>query len=305
MRAVEIAGRAGVCLVLAGLPTACRGAPTTAPETAARVPFLEARRSHPTVLHTVGPSPERLGEPPVPAGAQAVRYRSGDAELLAWFAVPDGDGPHPVLVYFHGGFALAPSDFEKLRGVLAAGWAVMTPSWRGENGNPGALELLFGELDDAVAAIAWVAARPEIDPRRIHVLGHSVGGGLAALVSLRPDAPVASTASVGGLYVPATFVRWANSPGNAKLVRFDPALAHERELRVLGPHVADMVHPHTAYIGRDDAPFLDNAKAIDAAAQQVGAPLTIEYVDGDHERSLAHGITAWLAAQDDTARGGP
>jgi hypothetical protein len=58
-----------------------------------------------------------------------------------------------------------------------------------------------------------------------------------------------------------------------------------------------MVHPHTAYIGRDDAPFVANAARVREAAVRVDAPLVIESVAGDHESSLAAGITAWLAAQ--------
>lgn len=296
--AASALGVRGPTGVLVGLLLACRAAPTQPPEAAepVRVPFVEARLAHPTVLRTVAPSPERLGAPRTPDGARAVHYGGATGPLLAWFATPPGPGPHPLLVYLHGGFALAPSDFEAVRPVLDAGFAVMTPSWRGENGNPGALELLFGELDDAAAAIAWARGQPEVDARRVHVLGHSVGGGLAALLSLRPDVDVVDTASIGGIYVPATFVRWAKGDGNAKLVRFDPALRHERELRVLGPHVADMVHPHTAYLGRDDAPFLPNAESVREAAARVGAPFVVETVDGDHEGSRATGIAAWLAA---------
>jgi acetyl esterase/lipase len=299
--AASALGIRGPTGVLVGLLFACR--PVATPPAATLPPgaesagetFVQVRLAHPTVLHSKAPSPERLGVPTTPEGARAVRYDGATGPLLAWFATPPGPGPHPLLVYLHGGFALAPSDFEAVRPVLDAGFAVMTPSWRGENGNPGALELLFGELDDAAAAIAWAGAQPEVDARRVHVLGHSVGGGLAALLSLRPDVDVVDTASIGGIYVPETFVRWAKSDGNAKLVRFDPALRHERELRVLGPHVADMVHPHTAYLGRDDAPFLPNAAAVREAAARVGAPFVVETVDGDHASSRATGIAAWLA----------
>ncbi|MFO0637341.1 MAG: alpha/beta fold hydrolase [Nannocystaceae bacterium] len=256
--------------------------------------FLQRRAEHPTALRHDGPStgPQRLA--PAPAGAQQIAFDSGALTLAAWLALPPGPGPHPALVYLHGGFSLAPSDFEAVRGFVDAGWVVMTPALRGENGNPGRFELLWGELDDAVAAIQWISTRDEVDPRRIHVAGHSVGGGLAALVSLRPDAPVRSSASIGGLYEPSTFGRWARSDGNAALVRFDPADREETELRVLGPHLAQMVHPHVAYIGRDDTPFLDTAARIEAAARQAGAPLQVVPVAGDHEGSRDSGLVALL-----------
>jgi dienelactone hydrolase len=292
------------CVAAVLLAIACRPEPTTAtastppgPDAGPHQPFLEARTAHPTVLLVKGPTPETLGEPPTPPGAQAIRFPAPTGELFGWFMAPEGAGPFPVLVYFHGGFALAPSDFAKVRPLVDQGFAVMTPSLRGENGNPGAMELMFGELDDAVAAITWVAAQPNVDPNQVHVIGHSAGGGLAALVSLRPDAKVASTSSIGGIYVPETFVRWAKSEGNKRLIRFDPSVRHERELRVLGPNVGDMVHPHTAYVGRDDGPILENAQEVIEAAQAAKAPLDLVLVDGDHVGAIAPALEAWRAAR--------
>lgn len=131
--------------------------------------------------------------------------------------------------------------------------------------------------------------------RRRGFAGHSVGGALAALVSLRPDAPVQVTASIGGIYTPQTFRRWASSGNNAALVRFDPADRDETELRVLGPHVSEMVHPHVAYVGEDDRPFLPNVAALERAARAAGAPVRVVYVPGDHESSRAPALAAWLA----------
>lgn len=278
---------------------ACDRGAASQPPAAAATPassgdFLQRRAQHPTALRHDGPSTGAQRLAPAPAGAQAVQYESGSLTLAAWLALPPGPGPHPALVYLHGGFSLAPSDFEAVRRFVDAGWVVMTPALRGENGNPGRFELLWGELDDAVAAIQWLSRRAEVDPARIDVVGHSVGGGLAALVSLRPDAPVRGTASIGGLYEPSTFGRWARSDGNAALVRFDVDDRDETELRVLGPHVATMVHPHVAFIGRDDTPFLDNAARIEAAARQAGAPLRVVPVDGDHEGSRDAGLAALL-----------
>ncbi|MCB9751520.1 MAG: prolyl oligopeptidase family serine peptidase [Myxococcales bacterium] len=187
-----------------------------------------------------------------------------------------------------------PAAFAATRPFRDAGFAVMTPTLRGENGNPGRFELLRGELDDARAAARWLAARPEVDGARVYAFGHSIGGGVAAMLSLFDDVTLARTGSCGGLYVPETFARWAESRSNRRLIRFDPQDRREREMRVLGPHVADMVHEHVAYIGDEDPWFIENAAAIQARAQAVGAPLTIERVPGDHMSSLAPALEGFL-----------
>ncbi len=50
-------------------------------------------------------------------------------------------------------------------------------------------------IDDCYVALLWLAARDDIDPQRILVVGKSAGGGLAAAVSLRwADAGLVSLA---------------------------------------------------------------------------------------------------------------
>lgn len=54
---------------------------------------------------------------------------------------------------------------------------------------------------DARAAIAWLRSRPEVDPDRIGVIGHSEGGAIAALLATGNDAP-AVIVSMAGLLAP-------------------------------------------------------------------------------------------------------
>jgi acetyl esterase/lipase len=165
--------------------------------------FLDRRRSFKTKLTKTGPAPQEFERETPPAGVRQVSYQSGNLQLAAWFAVPPGkeNSKSPVCVFFHGGHAFGAGDFEVCRPLLNAGFAVMTPMLRGENGNPGSFELFFGELDDAVGAVRWVAQQPEIDATKIFTFGHSIGGGVSALVSLAErDVPVLLSGSSGGLY---------------------------------------------------------------------------------------------------------
>jgi pimeloyl-ACP methyl ester carboxylesterase len=292
---------AALAFVLSVGAAGCRKTELAAPEAAAKpvpsTPYLARRHAHVTQLGVRGPSPGKYVEHWPPRGVAAVTYPSGDLTLAAWYATPlgvHGSGSAPALVYFHGDFAFGPDDFEVVRPFLEAGFVVMTPMLRGENGNPGDFELLWGEVDDARAAVEWVAAQPSVDRRRIYVFGHSIGGAVAAMLSLYPTLPVRLTGSCGGIYMPETFARWAATEKNAELVRFDAGDPDEIELRVLGPNLAWMVHRHIAYVGEGDPWFMENAGVLERRAWGLGKPFERVVVGGDHMGSLEGALGAFL-----------
>jgi dienelactone hydrolase len=289
------------CLALGVAAAGCRDESETQTPEAALVeptePYLARRHTHETTLRERGPSPGDHVETDPPRGVVKVKYPSGSLELQAWYAAPLGASESrraPALVYFHGDFAFGADDFEVVRPFLDAGYAVMTPMLRGENGNPGDFELLWGEVDDARAAIEWLALQPAVDRQHIYAFGHSIGGGIAAMLTLYPELPLRASGSCGGIYVPQTFARWAASGNNAELVRFDPADPNETQLRVLGPNLAWMVHRHVAYVGEEDPWFLANADAVERRAWELGKPFEKVVVPGDHMSSLQPALAAFL-----------
>lgn len=250
---------------------------------------MELRTQRPSKLHRHAPSPGSYEDIDPPDGVQRVQFPSDGRMLWGWLAQPTAPNDHgkaPALVYFHGAFAFSAADYENVAFFAERGFVVFTPTLRGENGNPGALELLAGELDDAVAAVEFVAKQPEVDPSRIYAIGHSVGGALSALLSLVPGLPLRETASVGGIYVPETFQRWTKMKSNAGLIRFDAFDPAEGRLRTLRDNVQDMVRPHVAYIGEGDRWFHPNANAVAKRAEAVDAPFEVVFVGGDHMSSL-------------------
>jgi dienelactone hydrolase len=291
----------GFVLALGVAAASCRKTAETQPPdpTAVEpsVPYLARRHAHVTQLREHGPSPGTYEETDLPRGVARVTYPSGTFELNAWFAAPLGASESrraPALIYFHGDFAFGPDDFEVVRPFLDAGYVVMTPMLRGENGNPGEFELLWGEVDDARAAIEWLATQPSVDRQRIYAFGHSIGGAIAAMLTLYPELPLRMSASCGGIYVPKTFARWAASEANAELVRFDPNDPNETQLRVLGPNLPWMRHRHIAYVGDGDPWFLDNAAALERRAWELGKPFEKIVVPGDHMGSLRPALDAFL-----------
>lgn len=119
----------------------------------------------------------------------------------------------------------------------------MTPMLRGENGNPGNYELFLGEVDDARAAVKWLAGQPYVNPQRIYVFGHSVGGGVAAVLPLLDDVPMRHSGSSGGLYDHTTFLVWQIDD----TVPFENN-PMERSVRLLVGNSQFLQHPHYAYL---------------------------------------------------------
>lgn len=255
-------------------------------------PYIIRREQHETQLTERGPLTDKyptFKEPP--EGAVRVEYTSGDLTLWGFYFQPeDSSDADPVagLVFLHGDFFLKPGDVDLIRPFVDAGFGVFLPTLRGRNGNPGAHELLYGEVDDAAAAVRWLAKRPEVDPTRVYSFGHSLGGGTSALLALDQDIPVAITASCGGVYSPDTFRRWAAGKGeNTKgLVRFDVNDRDELELRVMAVHAEELAHRHIAYIGEKEKLFLENAELAKKNAERGSAPLEVVVVPGDHMSAL-------------------
>jgi hypothetical protein len=245
----------------------------------------EARRQHLTQLRVRGPSPQ----PHRPLGAsldiERLEYVSAGRALAGLFVRPRGRTPAPALLYLHGGWALDDEHVRDCQPFVDAGFAVFAPSYRGENGNPGEHEMLWGELDDALAALAHVRARPDVDSERVFVLGHSAGGMLAALMAFEPELDARLTGSIDGIYGPEIFdyqqLPFVDTP-------------RERELRLAAPHIESLEQPHVALVGRDDLALASTQEA-GLRAARAGVPFAAVVVPGDHRRSIGPGITAFLA----------
>jgi hypothetical protein len=247
--------------------------------------FAKRRAQHSTKLWVHRPAPQPYRDEAPPDGVEVVSYPSGPLSLKAWFAHPPGSGRAPALLYFHGGFAFDRDDFEVVRPFVESGFAVMTPMLRGENGNPGAHEHYYGEVDDARAAIAWLRARPDIDPDRVVAFGHSAGGVVSVLVSLYPDSGLRMSGSAGGLYEESII--------GAHGVPFDASDSEELALRTPARNVDQLQVRHLAYVGRDDLLVL---KGVIVAKEHAPPRLEITYLDGDHVTSLPAAVRSFLAA---------
>lgn len=118
-------------------------------------------------------------------------FRSGAEDCAAWLTLPEGEGPHPVVLLIHGGGATHSMMLDQYeRRFSSAGFAVVAFDFRhlGESGGtPRQLMNLGRYFEDIDAALRFIRSRPELDPSRIALWGTSFGAShVVATAARRP-----------------------------------------------------------------------------------------------------------------------
>ncbi|GGN71740.1 alpha/beta hydrolase family protein [Nocardia rhizosphaerihabitans] len=173
--------------------------------------WVQSGQTTPLVLHrgqVEGLARPQDPKPPYPYRSEDVTYRNGDITIAGTLTEPEGTGPFPAILLITGS---GPQDRdEDLMGhrpflLLAdtftrAGYAVLRTDDRGVGGTSGKLDdATYADLaGDAAAGVAFLRDRPEIDPAKVGLFGHSEGGYLAPLVAARPDSNVAFAVLMAG-----------------------------------------------------------------------------------------------------------
>lgn len=223
--------------------------------------------------------------------------RAGNVSLGMDVRTPAGPGPFPALILVHGGgwvrgdkaWNMAPL-FEPL---TEAGFASFSISYRLANDF-----FQFGAaIDDVRLAVQHVrdnAARYNIDPHRIALVGESAGAHLAAMAALQDPKPVAAFV---GLYTPTDLEDLARtSPVIPPQIRnalegsvFGGLLAGH--LRSLSPveHVRPGVPPFLLIHGTSDSvvPYSQSTRML-ARMMSAGAACELMTV-----RNGVHGMRYW------------
>lgn len=142
-------------------------------------------RPHVPTIEEVAAAPE----PGAPREQEIAVGPAGSA-LPGLLALPEGDGPFPVVVLVHGSGStdrdenvMGNRPFRDLaHGLAARGVATVRYDKRSfvypaaQQALGEALTVQQETIDDAVAAVALARTRPELDAARVYVLGHSLGG---------------------------------------------------------------------------------------------------------------------------------
>jgi uncharacterized protein len=118
-----------------------------------------------------------------PASMTVLHIPSHGVSINGLLYAPAGAGPHPTLVICHG----LPGNEKNLdlaQAVRRAGWNAVTFNYRGSWGSPGVFRFAQN-LEDADAVLAYLrdpanSTKLGVDPKRIAIAGHSMGGWVTA-----------------------------------------------------------------------------------------------------------------------------
>jgi acetyl esterase/lipase len=226
-----------------------------------------------------------------------VTYRPGlDLDVV----LPAGPGPHPVMVWVHGGSWVRGTRADRIRSnrwFADHGLAVVAVTYRlpGDPALPGAT-LGEAQRDDVAAALAWVRGPGReygLDPTAVTLAGQSAGATLAltttaalagvpgaGLPGAAPTSPPAATVA----FYPVVDLRLV-APGLQVAVFGGPTSAFPTLTRSASPTdlVAGALPPTMLVVGAADN-FIraDLVRAYDAALRASGVPgrlLQVPYAD--------------------------
>jgi pimeloyl-ACP methyl ester carboxylesterase len=261
----------------------------------------------PTVRDTVNP-PSR----------EELSFTSHGSRLNGLMYTAQGAGPHPTVILLHG-YPGVERNLDLAQAMRRAGINVLYFNYRGSWGSSGTFSFANAQ-EDVQSAIGYVrtpdvALRLRIDPTRIALMGHSMGGWLAFLGAAADP----TIACVGGIEASdMTYIRGEPTPSrrtdSAFIVYANTLTAPGGPLRASSDSLLASLHAnaeawtlphHAAELSGRTILLLDNnrnaghAKFV-ASLKQAGARhVTEEVWNTDHTFSdrriaLAHRVLDWL-----------
>ncbi|WFS23482.1 alpha/beta hydrolase family protein [Rhizobium rhododendri] len=246
--------------------------------------YQRERRKFRTNLLVKGPAPDKYEALVAPEGANQIFYRSGyggELELVAWVSRFERTRtPRPAVLFLHGGNAIGQGHWQLMKPYIDAGYVVMIPSMRGENGQKGNFSGFYDEVDDVLAASDRLRHMPGVDPHRMFLAGHSIGGTLAMLTAMstrrfRAAAPISGN--------PDSFAFFNRYPQD---IRFDDKDPREFQMRSPVCYAHSFKCPMKVMHGSEEVHFVTRVGVLSKRAREAHVNMDVDVIPGGHFSAL-------------------
>lgn len=256
--------------------------------------YAEARKRFHTNLLRRGPSPDEWQPVNLPAGVTEVHYVSGPLHLRAWVNRPAA-GDHrryPAVLFLHGGYSFDLRDWQASQPYRDAGFVVLSPQLRGENGQAGAYSMFYDEVEDVVNAADYLRKQPYVDPERLYVAGESIGGTLVMLGAMTYP-HFRAAAALSGSPDQILFIRYG--PGARADAPFDLADPRETLMRSPLAFVASLKCPLRIYYGSEEDYLYLTSQRMAKLATEHNLDVEALSVEGNHDTHMPASIKLSIA----------
>lgn len=271
-------------------PAAEPASTQTLPE--ARSKFTTTLNEHATTGNGTSPTapPEKV--------FSLIKYKSPAGDLAAYLTPDPKDGKkHPAIIVATGGFGgigASSWNIERYTGHFRnAGLIVMCPSWRGQQGNPGKYECMYGEIDDALAALEHLRSLPYVDTSRIYMTGHSTGGTVTMLACLMTD-KIRAGFPLGGN--PTFMDEVDGKTAYGRSAPYDTAAANEAKLRSFSEFATTLKTP-LFYFEGETSPYPPQMQALAESLKGKNVPLSVYTIKLADHFNIVDSINALIAAR--------
>jgi dipeptidyl aminopeptidase/acylaminoacyl peptidase len=256
--------------------------------------YAKVRSQFRTKLTRKGPSPQEWSAVKTPAGVSEIEFVSGELRLKAWVNRPaDENRKRPAVLFLHGGFAFgAPDDWDVSRPYRDAGFSVLTPMLRGENGQPGAYSFYYDEVDDVLAAAEYLRKQPYVDADRLYLAGPSAGGTLVLLAAMTSK-HFRAAASFSAMPDQVLFCKHAK--GAPRDVPTDITDLQELQVRSPLAYAASLKCPTRIFYGSQEPYLFATSQLTAKVAKGKGLDVEAVQVEGDHGTSVPPAIKQSIA----------
>lgn len=252
-----------------------------------------------------------LSTPAAPPPDHRIQYGPGPLQF-GNLRLPKRPGPHPVLVFIHGGCWLSQYDIAHAaaleQAVADSGFAVWSIEYRRVGDEGGGWPGTFTDVARGADYLRTLAPQYALDLNRVVVGGHSAGGQFALWLAARKKIPatselyVADPLSVRGVFAlaPAPDLEGLQASGVCgnvidKLMGGSPADHADRYAAGSPMRLAPIGFPQMLIVGAKDASWAPIGRSYFAKARAAGdtAVQLVEAPESGHFELIAPKSSTW------------